>query len=100
MNTATLIFATRYEAEYVLNRLITIYTQRGVATVGDLFSLACVPKTYMDENWGWRDLLSVRVIHSNRGYILSLPKPEDIRTSDDAVIELYNSLNEKEYLAS
>lgn len=83
-----------------MNRLISICDQYGVVTVGDLYSLADIFKTYTDENWGWRDLRSARVIRAHSGYILDLPKPEDVRTSDAQVLELCNSLNERKYLAS
>ncbi|FAA03151.1 MAG TPA: hypothetical protein [Siphovirus LN-2020-2] len=100
MSTTSIIFESRDEAECVLNHLITICIQRGVATVGDLYSLTGLSKSYIDENWGWRDLRSAHAIRTHNGYILNLPKLEDVRTSDDAVNELCNSLNEKEYFVS
>ena len=100
MSVASPLFAARSEAECVLSHLIAICSQRGVVTAGDLYSLIDIPKTYMDEHWGWRDLRSAQIIRTHDGYILNLPKPEDVRTSDDAVNELCNSLNEKEYFVS
>lgn len=100
MSVAPPLFATRSEAEEVLNHLITTCIQRGVATVGDLYSLIDIPKTYIDENWGWRNLRSARVIRAHNGYILNLPKLEDVRANDDRVTALYNSMNEKEYFIS
>ena len=94
------MFASRNEAEEVLDRLISICDLRGVVTVGDLYDLVGISKTYMCENWGWRDLRNARVAHTRSGYVLDLPKPEDIRVNDDQVIELCNSLNERKYLAS
>lgn len=95
-----IMFASRSEAEAVLNNLISICDLRGVATVGDQYDLTGISKTYTDENWGWRDLRNVRVVRTPIGYVLDLPKPEDIRVNDDRVIELCNSLNERKYLAS
>ena len=96
----SIAFITRREAEDVLNHLISICDLRGVVTVGDLYVLAGMSKTYTDENWGWRDLRNARVTHTRIGYILGLPKPEDVRVNDDQVIELSNSLTERKYLAS
>ena len=95
-----IMFASRSEAEEVLNHLISICDLRGVATEGDLYDLAGIPKSYLRENWGWRDLRNTRVVRTSIGYVLDLPKPEDVRVSDAQVIELCNSLNERKYFAS
>ena len=78
-NIESIIFATRSEAEDVLNHLISICDQYDVATVGDLYGMAGISQSYTDENWGWRDLRSGRAVRSRNGYILDLPKPEDVR---------------------
>lgn len=78
-NLESIIFATRSEAEDVLNHLISICDQYDVATVGDLYGMAGISQSYTDENWGWRDLRSGRAVRSRNGYILDLPKPEDVR---------------------
>ena len=96
----SVMFVTRSEAEDVLNHMISICDLRGVVTVGDLYNLASMSTSYTEENWGWRDLRNARVVHIRSGYILDLPKPEDIRVNDDQVIELCNSLNERKYPAS
>ena len=95
----SIIFATRSEAEDVLNRMISICDLRGVVTVGDLYNLASMSQSYTDENWGWRDLRNARVVHISSGYILDLPRPEDVRVNDDQVIEFYN-LGKEGFLAS
>ena len=78
-NLESIIFATRSEAEDVLNHLIGICDQYDVATVGDLYGMAGISQSYTDENWGWRDLRSGRAVRARNGYILDLPKPEDVR---------------------
>lgn len=78
-NLESIIFATRSEAEDVLNHLISICDQYDVATVGDLYGMAGISQSYTDENWGWRDLRSGRAVRARNGYILDLPKPEDVR---------------------
>ena len=78
-NLESIIFATRSEAENVLNHLISICDQYDVATVGDLYGMAGISQSYTDENWGWRDLRSGRAVRARNGYILDLPKPEDVR---------------------
>lgn len=95
----SIMFASRSEAEDVLHHLISICDLRGVATEGDLYDLAGISKSYMCENWGWRDLRNARVSHTRSGYVLDLPKPEDIRVNGDQVIEFYN-LGKEESLAS
>ena len=47
-----IMFASRSEAEEVLNHLISICDLRGMATEGNLYDLAGIPKSYMCENWG------------------------------------------------
>jgi hypothetical protein len=84
------MFASRSEAEEALNHLISLRDLRGVATVGDLCDLVGISKTYMDENWGWRDLRNARVVHTRSGYVLDLPKPEDVRVNDVQVTKFYN----------
>nr|DAV39371.1 MAG TPA: hypothetical protein [Caudoviricetes sp.] len=100
MSSTAIIFESRDEAERVLDRLIAICIQRGVATVGDLYTLVGLSKSYIDENWGWRDLRSAHAIHTHNGYVLNLPKLEDVRVNDDQVIAVYKSLNERKYFAS
>lgn len=100
MSSTAIIFESRDEAERVLDHLITICIQRGVATVGDLCTLVGLSKSYIDENWGWRDLRSAHAIRTHNGYVLNLPKLEDVRVNDDQVAALYNSMNEKEYFIS
>ena len=96
----SIMFASRSEAEDVLNHMISICDLRGVVTVGDLYNLASMSKSYTEENWGWRDIRNARVVHIRSGYILDLPRPEDIRVNDDQVTSLHNSMNEKEYFIS
>ena len=95
----SIMFTTRSEAEDVLNHLISICDRRGVVTVGDLYNLASMSTSYTEENWGWRDLRNARVVHIRSGYILDLPRPEDIRVNDDQLNEFYN-LGKEEFLAS
>ena len=95
----SIMFASRSEAEVVLNHLISICDLRGVVTVADLYDLAGIPKIYADENLGWRDLRNTRVVRTGIGYTLDLPKPKDVRVNDDQVIEFYN-LGKEGFLAS
>lgn len=73
------IFTTRSEAEDVLTRLFDIVSTYGRATVKDLYSMSDMPTDFAMSNWGWRNLTGSSVIEVRGGYLLKLPKTEELR---------------------
>lgn len=57
----------------ILTELIDLYHQ---ATVGDFYDAAGITPewTEADENYGWTDLSTARVVRTRAGYIIDLPK--------------------------
>lgn len=76
-----IIFRTRADAENVLDNLVELTMQYGIATVGDLYSMAGIDSTYVDQEYGWYELSRAAVLSVRGGFILDLPKPQ--RIEDD-----------------
>lgn len=69
---------SRDEADLVLNRLIDLVDEYGLATVADLYDLCGITTEYTDENWGWTSARNMSVIRSRHGYQLHLPRPDHV----------------------
>lgn len=74
-----LIFDSRLEAESVLERMRDIIEQYDMASVADLYSLAGVSSNYVDNNWGWRNLSQARTRQVREGFLLELPRAEELK---------------------
>lgn len=74
-----IILATRPEAEAVLEGLFALLEQYEVATVSDLYEMTGVSSQFTDRNWGWTDLRGTDIRRIREGYLLDLPRPEDVR---------------------
>lgn len=71
-----IILASRIEGEEVLDRLHSLISQYGQATVNDLYEMIGITGDYTDEKWGWDSLPGARVVRTRGGgYLLDLPKP-------------------------
>lgn len=69
------IFDSRADAELVLDSLDEIIQTYGQAKVSDLGELLGVTGPYTDNNYGWTDLHSAKIVRLNGGgYILNLPR--------------------------
>ena len=67
---------TRGEAELVLDRLQELVDRYEFASVSDLYDLVNVEATFVDQQWGWRDLQSARVQRCrDGGYNIMFPRP-------------------------
>lgn len=73
-----IVFTSRAEAYEVLDRLNDQIKNFDVATVGDLFDLAGITATHVDENWGWRTLATAQVRRVRDGYIIDVERPVKI----------------------
>jgi hypothetical protein len=73
-----IILATRAEADEVLERMDDLIDKYGVVTVSDLYDLLDITSDFTDEKWGWSDIRSSSVRRDRRGYMLKLPRPEEL----------------------
>lgn len=72
------ILPTREEAEEILGELEGVIERHGHCTVGDLYSIVNFPTTSTDEYWGWVDLRRAYTSAERDGYLLRLPRPQDL----------------------
>ena len=72
-----LVVPSRREAEDVLQALLDMAERYGSASVGDLFSLAGMSTTHVDESWTWNanEVAQGRIQMRRGGYGFSLPSP-------------------------
>lgn len=73
-----LVLASRDEAELVLERLGDILDNYDVVSVADLYDLTGLPSSHIDNKWGWTQLNKTEIRQVREGFLLSLPKPEEI----------------------
>lgn len=70
-----ILFASRIEAETVLDRMYDLLREYDNVSLSDLYSLVGMSSNYVDGNWGWLDLTGSGIQRVRDGYILNLPKP-------------------------
>lgn len=70
-----IVFQDKRDAIAVLDGLVEQTIRYEFATVMDLNQLAGQESTFTDNDFGWEDLTSARVLHTRGGYILDLPMP-------------------------
>lgn len=73
-----IVLATRAEANEVIDRLFDLISKYEQATVSDLYDLVGLEAKFTDEKWGWRDMRGVQAVRVGGGYLLDLPKPEQL----------------------
>lgn len=74
-----IIFETRGDAELVLERLEEAIEAYGVVSVADLCDLSDVPcKNHTANKYGWTNLRNSKVVKVYDGYILQLPRAQQI----------------------
>lgn len=69
---------TRVEANAVLVRMAELIAQYGQVTVSDLYDLCGLSGQFTDEKWGWTDLRDAQPRRVTNGYLLDMPKPEQL----------------------
>ena len=77
-DTNDFILSTREEAEHILERLLDIVSQYEVASLADLYDLAGLPSSPVDNKWGWSYLNNAEIRQVREGYLLDLPPTEEI----------------------
>lgn len=69
-----IVLETRAEAETVLIRMDEIMAEYGTVRVADLYDLVGATGNYTDNNYGWTDIQSARVVHVPDGYKIKMPR--------------------------
>lgn len=73
-----IILASRHEAEEVLDRLDDLCARYQNASVADFYELCGISGNYTDDKWGWTEMHGASVSRVRNGYLLNLPKPEQL----------------------
>ena len=73
-----LILTNRADAEAILERLLDLINQYDVASVADLYDLADLPTTHVDNKWGWTFLAGVDIRQVRDGFLIDLPPAEPL----------------------
>lgn len=70
---------TRIDADLILERLGDVIEKYEWATVADLKTMMDESPSTTDNNWGWDDVSHARIERTRDGYVIVLPRPEDLR---------------------
>ena len=74
-----IIFASRAEADEVLNTMASLIEQYGQTSVLDLYELSGIKDvSFADDKWGWTQLRTASVVRVRDGYLLDLPRTESL----------------------
>lgn len=72
------LYPSRADAERALDVMIEILDRYQVCTVSDLYSASDITGSYTDNNYGWDDISSAKIVRFNDGWLLKLPKPQPL----------------------
>jgi len=68
-------FSVRRDAEAVLEQLVTLVDQYGIATVGDFYELVGMDSdNYTNGKYGWYNLSDAVIAPTRRGFVIGLPR--------------------------
>lgn len=73
-----IVLESRGEAEDVISCLVDLIADYEMASVADLYDLVGIPSNYTDNKYGWTNLSSAGVRRVRNGYLLDLPRTEQI----------------------
>lgn len=73
-----IIFPARTDAEAALTGLFDILEQYDAVKLSDLYELVGQSSNYVDERYGWTDLRGSRVVRTRHGFLLDLPRTEQL----------------------
>lgn len=74
-----IIIPDRAKVERILSTLDAILEEYGYVTVADVYSSADISPNFTDNNYGWTDLSKFGTRRVREGWLLIIPRPEDIR---------------------
>lgn len=75
---ADVSFASRADAEKVLNRLVELTYEYGCVSVAEYRELSGLPSNYTDNRYGWGALNGVPITLGKNGYYIEFPEPEPL----------------------
>lgn len=67
-------FSIRRDAEAVLEQLVALVDQYGLATVGDFYDLVGMENNFTDGKYGWYNLSEAIITQTRRGFVINLPR--------------------------
>lgn len=73
-----IILTTREDAQRVLDTMNACVEQYQVVSLADLKELVGLPQAHIDQKWGWTFLTSSEIRQVREGFLLELPKLEEI----------------------
>lgn len=73
-----IVLGTRSEAEEVLSHMVDFIIDYGQVTVADMYDLVGVTSDYTDNKWGWVDLSRAVVSPVRGGFIIQLPRTQQL----------------------
>lgn len=73
-----IILDSRAEAQGVLDQMIMLLNDYDEVTVADLYEMVGTTGSFTDQKWGWTDLRGATVHRVRDGYLLDLPRTEEI----------------------
>ena len=73
-----IIIDTRVEANEVVDNMFETLSKYDMVTMRDLLSMVGKPHNPVDEDWGWTDLRGARIHKVRGGYLIDLPRPEEL----------------------
>lgn len=71
-------FESRGDAESVLDSMFELLDRYEMVSVGDLYDLAGMSGSYIDNKFGWTSLRNASVKRTRDGYVLELPRVIEI----------------------
>lgn len=73
-----IVLTSKADAETVIERLSDIIDQYEVASVADLYDLLGLSTSFIDNKWGWTELVYADVKQIREGFLIDLPPAEPI----------------------
>jgi len=77
-DTDEIIFATRADADGVLESFSVILDKYEAVSVSDLHDMVGLPASHTDQKWGWTSAVGVSIRQTRDGYVLELPPAEPL----------------------
>lgn len=69
-----IVVDTRPYAEAVLAGMDDLIATYGLVSIADMCDLAGVDSEYTDNKYGWTDIRTAEIVHTNDGYLIKMPK--------------------------
>ncbi len=73
------IISSKEDAERVLEMMANIIDTYDVITVGDLHDMLGLESTYVDQKYGWVNMVGAQVRQIREGWVLELPPAEELQ---------------------